>query len=206
MSNVIARKDVHKIHSWNKPEVGETQSASHHGLISRQLEGIQKQAYDEAYAKGYQDGLSKAAVEIQDQVQYLQSIIVSLAQPLTSLDDDIEHDLMGLVIAVTQQLVRREIKTDPGQVIAAVREAMAVLPINVQKIRVHLHPDDIDLVQDALHMDTEEQSWKFVADPTLSRGGCRLLSENSQVDASIDSRLKEVIAGVFGGDRVSDES
>ncbi|NOX09895.1 MAG: flagellar assembly protein FliH [Gammaproteobacteria bacterium] len=204
MSNVISSKDVHKIHAWNKPEVGEDLSETH-GLMSRQLDGIQKRAYDEGYTRGYQEGINKGKIEIQGQVQYLQGILMSLAQPLDMLDDVVEQDLVSLVIAVTQQLIRREIKTDPGQVIAAVRDAMGVLPLAVRHLRIYLHPDDISLVQNAMSIDAEEQSWKFMADPTLSRGGCRLLSDDSQVDASIDSRLQEVIAGIFGGDRVSDD-
>jgi flagellar assembly protein FliH len=45
---------------------------------------------------------------------------------------------------------------------------------------------------------------QIVADPLQTRGGCRVLTDTSQIDASVEARLNAVIAHVLGGERSSD--
>jgi len=106
--------------------------------------------------------------------------------------------------AVAKQLVRRELKTDPGQVLAVVREAMAALPLAARNVRLHLHPEDATLVREMLTLGDNERGWQIVEDPVLSRGGCKISSDTSQIDASVERRLHTVIANVLGGQRETD--
>jgi flagellar assembly protein FliH len=50
-----------------------------------------------------------------------------------------------------------------------------------------------------------EQSWQIVEDPAMTRGGCRVRSEQSRVDASVEARLNAVIANVLGDERILSE-
>jgi len=43
---------------------------------------------------------------------------------------------------MVRQLIRREVKLDPGQIVGVVREALGILPISARNIRVVLHPED----------------------------------------------------------------
>ncbi|MDH5230194.1 MAG: FliH/SctL family protein, partial [Gammaproteobacteria bacterium] len=110
---------------------------------------------------------------------------------------------------VARHLVRRELKFDPGQVIAAVRQAVSVLPISARDVRVYLHPDDAVLVRDALSIgdsNNEERRWRVVEDASLTRGGCNIESDNSRIDATIETRLAAIIAKALGGERESDNA
>ena len=56
-------------------------------------------------------------------------------------------------------------------------------------------------------MDPDDQSgWKINADPFLSRGGCRVLTNSSRIDATVETRLNAVIASVLGGERTQDSA
>ncbi|MFA7388767.1 MAG: FliH/SctL family protein, partial [Thiohalobacteraceae bacterium] len=114
------------------------------------------------------------------------------------------QELVHLALAVAQQLVRRELKADPGQVLAAVRETMAALPLAARNVRLHLHPEDAALVREALSLQDNERGWKIAEDPVLTRGGCKISSDTSQIDASVERRLQQAIANVLGGERDSD--
>ena len=102
---------------------------------------------------------------------------------------------------ITRQLFRRELKTDPGHVIGVVREAIGMLPIANRDVRVHLHPEDASLVRESLSDVEGEHAWSIVEDPLISRGGCKVTAENSQVDAQAESRLNELINRVAGDER-----
>jgi flagellar assembly protein FliH len=61
------------------------------------------------------------------------------------------------------------------------------------------------IVRDALQLSQLEQPWTLIEEPTLARGGARLETEASRVDATVESRLNAVIAALWGGERASDE-
>jgi flagellar assembly protein FliH len=141
---------------------------------------------------------------MQTRAAQLETILRALAEPSEQLDEQVEQELATLAMVVARQLVRREIRTDPGQIIAVVREAMAILPSAARDIELRLHPEDASLVREVLRLSEGERPWKIVEDPVLTRGGCRLVSDVAQVDASLESRLNAVVASVMGGERDQD--
>lgn len=213
MSKIISRDDVDNCESWAPPAVEPPRSGTGgiRGapvntslLTASQLERLQQQAYEEAYEVGLREGRAAGQQQTEARAQELVSLLQALAEPFAQLDDKVEQQLVDLVIAMVRQLVRREIKSEPGQVVAVVREAMSALPIASSNISVHLHPEDAALVRESLSLSDEDRSWKVVDDLVMSRGGCRVTTEYSQIDATIDSRVAQLIAKVFGGQREGD--
>ncbi len=110
---------------------------------------------------------------------------------------------MLLALAVGKQLARRELKADPGQVTALIREAVGRLPAARAEVRVHLHPEDAAAIAERLAQAGGERAWTVVEDPTLTRGGCLVRSENSQIDARVESRVNAIVSGMLGEERAS---
>ncbi len=169
-------------------------------MTAKQVEAIQKQAYDEGFAQGRTDGQK----QMQSQAQRFEQLMLALQTPFADLDQQVEQELVKLAVVVARQLVRREIKTDPGAVVAVVREAMGQLPVSSQQINLHLHPEDAALVRTALSLNDEDRRWRIVEDPVLARGDCRILTETSRIDATVEARLTAIIATMLGGERRDD--
>ncbi|RMG57843.1 MAG: hypothetical protein D6717_04055, partial [Gammaproteobacteria bacterium] len=112
------------------------------------------------------------------------------------------HDLVELALVVARQLIRRELKTQPDEIVAVLRGALAALPTGARDIRVHLNPEDAALVRELMPQGHERQAVQYVEDPAITRGGCRVESAFSRVDATLETRLNEVIAQVLGDERV----
>ncbi len=203
MSKVIRSEELEDCQAWHVPEV-EARGGRQRPLTARQLEEIQEQARKEGFERGLAEGRAAGEAEFQTRAERLQQLLQALGQPFEELDDEVEQQLSRLAMMVARQLVRRELKTDPGQVIAVVREALAELPLASRDIRLALHPEDAALVREALSMGDEEQRIHIVEDPVQSRGGCKVLTDTSQIDASVESRLNAVIAHVLGGERQTD--
>ena len=167
-----------------------------------------RHAQQQAEARGYQAGMERADAELRarlaaldERVQRLDALLAQLARPLESLDAEVEYDLVELALAVGKQLARRELRTEPTQIIAIVRESLAQLPLAAREVRVHLHPDDAQLVRSRLTEVMSERAWSIAEDPILTRGGCRVTSENSAIDAQVEQRLGAAIAAVLGDER-----
>ncbi len=185
-------------------------------LTVDEIEAMQKQAYDEAFVQGkmhgFQQGFdegSKKGYEdnlhlLQSQVAILVSLLESLSEPFKALDEEVEKELIKLVIGIATQIIRREIKLDPGQIVAVVRESIKALPLASQKISLKLHPEDAELVRSVLVLDETSPSWGIVEDPLITRGGCTVDTGISHVDATVEHRLAAVIANILGGEREHD--
>lgn len=178
---------------------------------AEEIEAIQRAAFEEArelgLRQGHAEGLASGQAEIARRAATLERLISALARPFDELDAQVEHELVQLAITLAQALVRRELRLDPGQVVAVVQEALAALPVASRKVRVCLHPEDLPLVAEALpghNADDVDADWRLQEDLSLRRGDCRIQSEHSLIDASMEKRLAAVVAQLAGGEREDD--
>ena len=158
--------------------------------------------------RGYEAGMAAGRAQLQGQldalnakVARLDQILNTLSHPLPELDREVEEQLVLLALAVGKQLARRELRADPGQITALIREAVGRLPAAARDVRVHLHPQDAAAIAERLATAGQERAWSVVEDPTLSLGGCLVRSENSQIDARIESRVNALVSSMLGEER-----
>lgn len=212
----IIRDDAVRFTQWQPPLVhrqGETALGEPRGLLTAaQLDEIQRAAQDEGFeqgrkeglAYGHREGLEEGRSEIRARVERLDQLLQVLERPFEQLDQQVEEEIVTLVISMVRQLIRREVKLDPGQIIGVVREALGVLPVSARNIRVVLHPEDAVLVRDAYTLGDHDQKWQIVQNPAIRRGGCRIHTDTSQIDATLESRLSSLIGPLLAGERARD--
>lgn len=196
MSDEAAAKTAQR---WDVPAIDGSDGKGY--LTAGRLQELQKDAYDEAWQKGHAEGLAAGEQAVRQRAARFDELLRALSQPFDILDESVEKQLLELTTALLKQLFRREIKLNPSHVIGVVREAIQVLPIASRAVQVHLHPDDATLVREMLRPADNEPAWTIVEDPLASRGGCRVTTENSQIDASAESRLHAVISRCLGDER-----
>jgi flagellar assembly protein FliH len=197
-----AQAAIEAIQRWAMPAVDGP-------IVGKRL--TEKEARDTEranHARGYEQGLAAAQAEVDKKlgdlnarIARLDSILKLLSRPLEDLDSEVEKQLTLLALTVGKHVVRRELKTDPAQVIAVIRESVARLPAASRDVRVHLHPEDAMVVRKHLSEPSTERAWSIVEDPALSRGGCVVRTDTSQIDARLDSRLNAVVSAAFGDER-----
>ncbi len=178
-----------------------------------ELEAIQRKAHAEGFDKGKQEGfeyghregLTQAKQQLRQYTNQLELLLTTFAEPLHELDNRVEQELLKLVIAIVRQLVRREVKSDPNLIVGVVREALSILPVASRNVRLLLHPEDADLIREVYALADAEVGWSLIEDPVITRGGCKVVTENSQIDATLDSRLASLIAPLLAGARTEDD-
>ena len=177
-------------------------------LTGEQLREEQRRLLAAAEAQGRASGLAAAQKEIDAQrkaldekSRSLQAALNALARPLAQVDDVIHEQITMLALELAHGLLRRELRTDPSQVIGMVRETVALLPVSVQGVRVALHPEDAALVRERLVVAGPESAWAIIDDPALARGDCRVYTDYAQIDARIGTRLNEALAALLGDER-----
>jgi len=173
---------------------------------ARSIEALHKEAYDEGFELGHNCGLEQGEAEIRQQAECFEQLMEGLDKPFAVLDDEVVRSVADLAILVAKHLVRRERKIDPGEIVAVVRDTMVHLPVAARNPRIRMHPEDIEIVQNALGLGEESRSWILQPDPLVARGGCIVETESSRIDASVEARLAAIVSKMFGGEREGDRA
>ncbi len=168
------------------------------------LADLQAEAHKEAFEQGLAEGREAGRAEVRAQVERLSGMFYDLAKPFEVLDAEVERELLTLSMALARQIVRRELKTDPTQIIGIIREAIAALPVAARDVRVHLHPEDAAVVRQHLAPTENERAWVIVEDPVMARGGCQVSTSTSRIDMRLETRLGAMLSELLGTERHSD--
>jgi flagellar assembly protein FliH len=206
---------------WRLPEMDAPRSARSAPAPTRrpptveEIERIQRQArregfeqgrregHEQGYGEGLAQGRAQGEAEVRERAARLEGLLQGLADPASEVDEATEEELARLTLALARQVIRRELQAQPGEIIGVIREAVALLPLSAREIRLRLHPEDAALVRDTLG--DQDARWQIEEDPSISRGGCLLRTQQSRVDATVEHRIAALAAELLGDARRPDE-
>lgn len=155
------------------------------GLLEGQKEGFQK-----GFVSGEQTG-KQAFLEAAKPVNELYQ---RLSDWQAEREQQQRHMICELVQKVAQQVIRAELTLMPQQILSLVDETLDAMPGKTESVTVHLNPQDLDRIRQ-VNADLP-QSWKLVANKELPAGGCHLVTDDAEADASCDSRLETCMDSV----------
>ncbi len=165
---------------------------------------IREAAQQEGFREGYEEGQQAARNEIARLREKLEASLTFIANPVAQIDRQVETELLELALAVARQILRREISIDPKHLMGLIREAIKQLPSNTQKIMIHLCPSDAQVLREMLHDNDRTQHWQIIDDPALKQGDCKIHTDASFVDTSVDALISRLAVDMLGGHRDGD--
>lgn len=168
-----------------------------------ELEQIRAEAYNEGFATGERDGFhsgqlkaqQEAKVRLDNRLAELEGVMTQLLEPMTQQDEQIEDMLLQLLESMVRQVIQRELQSDSSQIAQILRGALKALPMGADNIRIYLNPVDFEAVK--LIRERHEENWRLLEDDQLLPGGCRVETEHSQVDATRETRLQQIIDQLY---------
>lgn len=175
-------------------------------LTAEDLEVIRQAAYEEGLLEGreagrqegYQQGLINGESDVKAAVTKLSQICRTLLEPIPKQDQELEKSLLELVEQICRRVVHRELTLDSSSLAAIVREAIDCLNPGSERLRIHLNHEDTEFVLAKLKEVGEwDDSWRILAHPTITPGGCIIETDSSMVDARAERRLAMVIQQVY---------
>lgn len=161
--------------------------------FEQELATLREGARREGWEQGLGEGRQAARGELGLQAQRWRQLMAHLDQPLAAMDAQVEQELALLALALARQVIHAELRTTPELVLPVIRQALAELPSASRKVRLHLHPEDAHLIGEGLP-ELHEASWQVIEDDGISRGGCLLESGSASIDATLETRIAEVVA------------
>lgn len=212
LTSILSRERVEQFERWELPVVGgaivhheddvEEDEGPHHPTVA-EIEAIERQAREEGFNAGLNEGRALAKRELAAQVAHLDALFAAVERPFADLDSDVAGDLSALAVLIAERVLGYEIATRPEKILDVVHQAVDVLPAGSRHLKIHLNPADAAIVRE--HRSSADHEGTVVDDAALERGDVRLESEHSRIDARVRTRLVAVIDSVLTGPLPVDE-
>jgi flagellar assembly protein FliH len=220
-SDLIRAKDVRGVDIWSLPSfdpyvpepepepepepppMQEVPLEEVQPLTLEELESIRQEAYNEGFATGEREGFHSTTLKVRQEAEValtaklaaLEKLMGHLLEPIAEQDTQIEKSLVDLVQHITRQVIQRELAIDSTQLEHVMRDALKLLPLGVGNVRLYINPQDFEQVK-ALR-ERHEETWRIVEDEALLPGGCRVETEHSRIDATVETRIARVMDKLF---------
>ena len=147
----------------------------------------------EAFEAGYAEGLAAGRARGEAMVAELSALWQAMARPLAEQEETLLRDLTGIALAAAEAILHRELSRG-ADVEAVLSEALAQLGDIEGLLEVELPPADAELVNDLLGRRGEPAQWRLRENASLARGGLRLHTPVSYIDASVEQALEGLFA------------
>jgi len=154
--------------------------------------------FEDARREGYATGFAEGAELARQQAERLAGLADGLDQALKRLDQEVAEEIVALAVEIARQMVRQTLADHPSAINDTVRTALQQLPQS--QVRIHVHPDDMALVREYLAEQSVHPHHQLVEDDSVTRGGCRLHTPGSEIDATLETRWRRILEGLGRSD------
>jgi flagellar assembly protein FliH len=159
-----------------------------------QLERVKQQAYRE----GLEAGRRESGRVLDQQRADLQALIGEVNELMQDFEQTLANDVLSVSLELAKTIVRQTVRVNPEVVLSVVRGAIASLPGIAEQTVIVLNPADAALLRTLADGEPALANlpWKIVEDAQMERGGCRLETPSTEVDATLETRWRRVIAAL----------
>lgn len=193
-SRKIPKEQVGDASNWELRSLGETSQ------VSRNANGLWSERERRAFERGRQEGALEATRAAQQvragHVERIGRVVENLQAGLDQLASRGADALLDLALEAARQVVRRELSLQRDAALPVVREAIGLIVDHAAHPRVHLSPQDFELVCAELESDATHRGCRFVSDPSVQPGGCRIETPQGEIDATVATRWRRVISAL----------
>lgn len=170
------------------------QKGRQEGIAEGRKSGFE-QGQKDGIAQGEQQGLKRAQQQIDAKLAQLDELMLHIFHALNEQDYKLEQALLNLVTGVATAVIGRELEINSKHILQVVREALMALPPSRDNVRVFVNPADVALLEEARTRNGD--NWRALPDASVTAGGCRIETEQSLVDFTVESRFKAMLAQVL---------
>ncbi|WP_029913228.1 flagellar assembly protein FliH [Pelobacter seleniigenes] len=150
---------------------------------------------EDAYARGLREGLEKAGQRLESATKALADALDEVSRLREKLAQNSRQDMLRLVMAVAEQVIRQQAAVDSSVVMNIIDHALQSA-VRSDRYRVRINPADLAAVNEQKPLFIASVSGlknlHIEADATISAGGCRVDSELGEVDATLETQLDSI--------------
>jgi flagellar assembly protein FliH len=165
-----------------------------------------QQVREEARQLGHEEGRREGAREIEAKMssalQSVSDLLVETQQARDEILGSMESQIVGLVLAVADRIIREQASVDHGVALRAVQEAIEQVGTR-DLIKISVNPDDLEVLEsywaDTYGERFREQGLELAGDPKIEAGGCVVATKTAVIDTRIGVQLAAVTKAFMRG-------
>lgn len=163
------------------------------------LKSMQEEAYRQGYDLGRDEGQESAyqekMEELSQRLKQIDNVVHVLETLKTELVKQNEASIVTLIYQVAAKIAMAEIKEKPELVLPVIQQAAAGSQ-SEEQITIRLSAEDLDFIENMKSRLGQEFEFmkqaKLEASEEINQGGCVIVTNFGQVDATIEKRLEKV--------------
>ncbi|HLP18067.1 MAG TPA: FliH/SctL family protein [Bacteroidota bacterium] len=156
------------------------------------------EAYQQGFMNGKSEGIGESAAEAEaykaDLAGRADELMGSIGEQHAQLREIVEETVVRLSLEIASRLIKREIELS-SPVVGQIREAIKRI-LGVEKVKIKINRADEELVRSQkteLHQAADSvKEFVLDMDDKISAGGCILESELGNVDARLETQMKQI--------------
>lgn len=187
-----------EMHSFDEPVAAQADAVVL--PTAAEMEALHQSAYQEGYQAGYQNGINQGLAEMTAKISHAAQLLGNVENELVTLDETVSRDIVSLAVSIANAVLHHSLRIKPDLLLSIVNDAVAQVPPFGQHAHLLLHPDDARLVKESLGERLEQTGWKIIEDAGMLRGGCKIQTGTTHVDATLQTRWKKVVASISEDD------
>ncbi|HEY7760202.1 MAG TPA: FliH/SctL family protein [Burkholderiales bacterium] len=152
---------------------------------------------EQAYREGVEAGRREAGAQLQQRDE-LRALIQGINELLENVEQRLATEVLSISLELAKLIVRAGVRVKPELVLSVVQDAIASLPGAGEPVTLLLNPADAALLRELARGDAALSAlpWKILEDPHIERGGCKLETPSTEVDGTLETRWRRVIANL----------
>ena len=197
-SEIFARESLSAYQRWELASLSGVAAGDAREQAAREAElaAARATAVAEGRAAGYAAGLAQAAAER----TRLAALLATLDTAVGDHEQRLLDEVLDLALVLGRQLVGEALAVRREFVLPIVSAALQQLPQSTQRVALLVHPGDLEIVERFLGGDAAHARCQVVADPMVAPGGCRVETEQCEIDATLPTRWRRLLAGLGRSD------
>jgi flagellar assembly protein FliH len=211
-SRFIPREEIDAVAAWRFANVDGSPHADEvpkekiptPEAIQADMEGIRREALAEGFAQGHAAGCEETqqALQVpvlraaQEATRRYDDILKVMREQLTSAQEQMAQDVLLMATELARQVIRRELAIDPQAIQPVLNEALGMLVTDTHPTTVRLHPDDFAQLEAGWTAAPDPNAPRFIADASITCGGCLVEAPGSAVDATVEKRWMKAVANL----------
>lgn len=192
--------------TWQDLAADARSDAAQAGPSSQRLEALREEEKEEAYQRGYHEGVEagrrQALKEVGPNLEASVQVVKEMEEFRDLLVEQLQDNVTALALAVARRLLDREVEADPEVVEELVRNALSHFPLD-SAVRIRLNPHDLSAISQEGPEDRSPvaagREVRWIPDDTLARGGCVVEGPERIVDGRVETALERIYRKVSHG-------
>ncbi|QCI22537.1 flagellar assembly protein FliH [Buchnera aphidicola] len=146
----------------------------------------------QAYEIGFKKGLLQAQEENILLKNKLNNLFLDFENALSIFENALYSQLLKTVLKIASYVIGKNIDIDKSILINNIKKIINKDGIFLKKPQLIIHPNNKKLIEEIFEDFLNTYKWILVCDDSIDLNGCKIKSENVDIDATIDARWQEL--------------